>query len=276
MLDEVVPVEVVRKFRDLAVRHLGLDLDEGLDPVIAARITKRLSELQLSLHSYVARLQQDTTGDEIVSLWDLVRPRPARFFAHWPDCRRLHARMCNWLEQGGRRFRLWSAGCGSGEEAFTMALVVRNAVDVTGVDRHAIDLKILATDISSLRIGAGKRGLFAGPQVWSVPEGLRRRHFNETDAGFQISDEIHERVVFRRLNLSTPPFPMTGKMDAIFCEEGLRNLAPPAQRRAVRAARSLMTEQGLLRTGLAEEFAQFDDEAADTFSPGGSGSPTYC
>jgi chemotaxis protein methyltransferase CheR len=275
MLDEVVPVEVVRSFRDLAARHVGLDLDEGFEPVIAARITKRVSELQLSLHSYVGRLQQDSSGEEIIAFWDFVRPWPARFFARWQDCRRLHARLCKSLEQGARRFRLWSAGCGSGEEAFTMALVAHNAMEVARVAADEVDLKILATDISGRRIEAGKRALFAGPQVWSVPEELRRRHFSETDAGFHVSDEIHARVVFRQLNLATPPFPMTGKMDAIFCEEGLRSLVPQAQRRAVRAARDLLAEQGLLRTGLAEEFAQYDDEAADRPAASSPGSQTW-
>jgi chemotaxis methyl-accepting protein methylase len=276
MFDEVEPARVVESFRHLAAAHLGLDLDHSLDAVIAARIGKRSSELRLSLPGYLAHLQEDSRGEEIIAFWDFVRPRPARFFARWPDCRRLHARLHKLIEHGSRRFRLWSAGCGSGEEAFTMALVAHNAMEAAGVEPGAVDLKILATDLSPRRVEVGKRGLFATPQVWSVPEELRRRHFVETDAGYQIADQIHARVVFRPLNLATPPFPMTGKLDAIFCQEGLASLVPQAQRRAVKAARALLAEQGLMITGLDEGLSQYDDEPNERATIDHPRSPTTC
>jgi chemotaxis protein methyltransferase CheR len=277
MIEEVVPVEVVRRFRHVAASHLGLDIDTSLEPMISARISKRLAELQLSLHSYLSRLQQDTTGEEVVAFWDFVRPRPAHFFARWADCRRLSTRIGKALDQGGRRFRLWSAGCGSGEEAYTMAMVAHHAIETAGIAPQAVDLKILATDISPRMLEVGKRGLFAGPQIWDVPQEIRQRTFVETDAGFQISDEIYSRVVFRQLNLGMPPFPMTGKLDAIFCEEGLQSLVPQAQRRAIKAARGLLADDGLIRTGLDEELIPQDDEyGTPAAAPSRSGSPTTC
>jgi chemotaxis protein methyltransferase CheR len=276
MIEEVVPVEVVRRFRHLAARHLGLDIDASLEPMISARIGKRLGELQLSLHSYLARLQQDTVGEEIIAFWDFVRPRPARLFARWPDCWRLNARIGKALDHGSRRFRLWSAGCGSGEEAYTMALVAHHAIEAAGIEPHAVDLKILATDLSPRRLAVGKRGLFAGPQIWDVPKGMQQRYFAETDAGFQISDELCSRVVFRQLNLAMPPFPMTGKLDAVFCQEGLQSLVPRAQRRAIKAARGLLADEGFIRTGIDEELIPQDDEIGKGPSHGDSGSPTTC
>lgn len=282
MIEELVPVEVVRRFRHLAARQLGLDVGKHLEPMIGARIRKRLSESKLSLHSYLARLQEDTAGEEIISFWDFVRPRPARFFARWPDCRRLNAQVSAALKNGCRRFRFWSAGCGSGEEAYTMILVAHHAIESAGVDPVDVDLKVLATDLSARSLEMGRRGLYAAPQIWDVPKSMRRRHFVETTAGFQISDEIYERVVFRQLNHGVPPFPlaMTTKLDAVFCQEALQSLTPQAQRRAIKAVRALLVEDGLLHTGLDEAFLRLDDEpgksSAGKASRGDSGSPTTC
>jgi len=280
MIEEVVPVEVIRRFRHLAARQLGLDIGEHLEPMIGARIRKRLSASKLSLQSYLVRLHQDDAGQEIIAFWDFVRPRPARFFARWPDSRRLNAQVAAALQQGDRRFRFWSAGCGSGEEAYTMVLVAHHAMEAAGIDPLDVDLKVLATDLSPRSLEMGKRGIYAAPQIWDVPKGMRRRHFVETTAGFQISDEIYARVVFRQLHLAQPPFFMTGKLDAVFCEEGLQSMIPQSQRLAIKAARALLVDGGLIRTGLDEEFLRSSDEpakaSAEKATRSDSGSPTVC
>jgi len=280
MIEEVVPVEMVRLFRHLAARQLGLDINKTLEPMIGARLSKRLSELQISLHSFVSRIGEDTAGEEVIAFWDFIRPRPSRFFARWPDYRRLNARVRKALDQDCRRFRFWSAGCGSGEEAYTLVLVAHHASEAAGYDPLVMDVKVLATDVSARALEMGKRGVYAAPQVWDVPKEMRRRHFVGTQAGFQISDEINSRVVFRQLNLSAPPFPMTGKLDAVFCQEALQSMVPQAQRRAIKAVRSLLTDNGCIHTGLDEELLPPDDEEgkgpAEGSSHGAFRSPTTC
>jgi len=126
----------------------------------------------------------------------------------------------------------------------------------------------------------GKRGVYAEPQIWDVPKEMRKHHFVRTHAGFQISDEIYSRVVFRRLNLSAPPFPMAAQLDAVFCQEALRPMVPQAQRRAINAARDLLVRDGFLRTGLDEDLLQQGDgvgKAGAEGSPRGAfRSPTTC
>jgi chemotaxis methyl-accepting protein methylase len=279
MIEEVVPVEIVRRFRHLAARQLGLDIGKTVEPMIGARISKRLGELQVSLQSFMSRIGQDT-DEEIVAFWDFVRPRPVRFFARWADCRRLNTYIRRALDEGCLRFRFWSAGCGSGEEAYTLVLVAHHAFEAAGLDPFAVDLKVLVTDLSPRTLEMGKRGLYAAPQIWDVPKQMQKRHFVETNAGFQISDEIYSRVVFRQLNLSAPPFPMTGKLDAVFCQEAVQSMVPHAQRRAIKAARALLANGGFMRTGLADEFLQRDDEpgkgVTENPSRGMPRSPTAC
>ncbi len=280
MIEELVPIEVVRRFRLLAAKHLGLDIGKTFEPMIGARISKRLGELQISLASFMSRIANDAAGEEAIAFWDFVRPRPARFFARWPDCRRLRTHVRLALDGGCRRFRFWSAGCGSGEEAYTLVLVAHHAIESAGFDPFDIDLKVLATDISARALEMGKRGLYAAPQIWDVPKAMRRRHFVETNAGFQISEEIYSRVVFRQLNLSAPPFPMTAKLDAVFCQEALHAMVPQAQRRAIKAVRALIAHDAFVRTGLDEDGLQQGDGPGKGVTEGSPRrvprSPTTC
>ena len=134
MFDEVVSVEVVRRFCHIATRRLGVGIDPKVEALVAGRVAKRLRILQLPLDEYLSRLDEDRHCDEVVGFLDVMRPRPARFFARGFDHAQLHAQLRRWLAAGRRRFRLWSAGCGSGEEPYAMALTVLAAVEAANIE----------------------------------------------------------------------------------------------------------------------------------------------
>ena len=114
LLEEVVSVEVVRHFCHVATRRLGIELDAKAKALVAGRVAKRLGMLQVPLDEYLSRLEEDKNCDEVVGFLDFVRPRPPGFFARFADHAELHNQIRRWLREGRRRFRLWSAGCGSG------------------------------------------------------------------------------------------------------------------------------------------------------------------
>ncbi|MGD0836285.1 MAG: CheR family methyltransferase [Polyangia bacterium] len=261
MSEDAVPIEVVRSFRSLGTRHFGLDIPKEWEPLVSARIAKQLQCLDMPLEKYLYRLYNDKEGDEIMAFWELVRPRPAGFFARWRDYARLRARVLHAVARGQRRFRFWSAGCGSGEEAYGMVLTARHAAAAAGLDPDSIELKILATDISPRAIEAGKRGIFEPCQVARVPGRMRGPHFHESCGGVAVSPAIRSPVVFRRLNLAQAPLPMTGIFDAIFCHEGLAAMVPEARMRATRAAQRLLSRRGLFRAGFAQELSCASDGA---------------
>jgi chemotaxis protein methyltransferase CheR len=225
-------------------------------------VAKRLKVLQLPLDDYLNRLDEDEHCDEVVGFLDVMRPRPLPFFARSSDHAQLYARLGHWLGRGRRRFRLWSAGCGSGEEPYAMVLTVLKAVAAARISPEDIDLKILATDISPRALERGRHGVFDEEQLRGMRSSMREHYFFDVSDGIAIDPEVKSHVVFRRLNLAHPPFPMTGPMDAIFSSEGLWPLLPRARQYATEAARGILAPDGILCTGLDDEDAG-DDHRGD-------------
>ena len=252
MLDEVVPVEVVRHFCHIATRRLGVGMDPKMEALVAGRVAKRLKVLQIPLDEYLSRLKEDQNCDEVVGFLEIIRPRPGHFFARAADHALLHAQLERWLAAGRRHFRFWSAGCGTGEEPYAMALTVLQTVEAARVAPETVDWKILASDASLRTLERGKKGVFDEEQVAGIPEALLARYFTETIEGAAICDEVKENVVFRRLNIAQPPFPMTGPLDAIFCHEGLLPLLPRVRRRVIAAAKALLAQDGVFCAGYDE------------------------
>jgi chemotaxis protein methyltransferase CheR len=247
---------VQQSFRNLAVRYLGIDICKKWEPLVGARITKQLGHLGIPLHKYLLRLYEDKDAREIVAFWDLIRPRPAAFFVQWSDYLQLHAYIVQGLDRGRRKFRFWSAGCWSGEEAYAMAITAHNAAQIQGVAPDSVDLMIVATDVSAKAMQTGKRGVFEMSRVRQVPRHLLERYFHPSCGGVAVSPYLQSQVVFTRLNLAHPPFSLPKPIDVIFCHEGLASMVPEARVRTIRGARALLSEGGLLRAGFEDELAR--------------------
>lgn len=262
MLDEAVSLEAVRHFCHIANRRLGIGIDPKVETLIAGRVAKRLKVLRVPLEEFMNHLEEDKQCSEVVGFLDVMRPAPARFFARWSEHAELHAQLRRWFFDGRRRFRLWSAGCGSGEEPYAMVITALNAIEAAGLDPHSIDLKVLATDLSPRMLDRGKKGVFSQTQIRGVPAAVSERYFTIDGADVTICPEVKSHVVFRRLNLAHVPFPMSGPLDAIFCHEGLLPLLSRVRCKVIDAARALLTNEGVLCTGMDETFeAEGEDEA---------------
>jgi chemotaxis protein methyltransferase CheR len=231
--------------------------------LVAGRVAKRLQTLQLAIDEYMSRLDEDQDCSEVIGFLDFLRPPPPRFFARRDDHTALHGRLVHWLKGGKARIRLWSAGCGTGEEAYGMALTALSAVQASEVGLGNVDIKILATDISKPMLDRGKKGVFDEAQLRDVPTFMRDRYFHAVDDGIAIDEDLKDMVYFRRLNLANSPYPMTGPLEAIFCHEGLSPLVASARKRVASTVNDLLADGGLLCTGFG---GKASDEASDAAS----------
>jgi chemotaxis protein methyltransferase CheR len=151
-----------------------------------------------------------------------------------------------------------------------MAVTALGAVEASELRLHDVDIKILATDISQPMLDRGRRGAFDEEQLRDVPGTLRARYFRPTEDGMTLDEDVKDMVCFRRLNLTSLPYPMKGPLDAIFCHEALRPLVASARGRVANAVTALLAEQGLLCTGFADEDLAPIPDVDDTLLARGS------
>ncbi|MBN1824776.1 MAG: protein-glutamate O-methyltransferase [Candidatus Eisenbacteria bacterium] len=244
-----------RKFCKLAHDKAGIHLKEGKESLVQARVAKRLRALGLDHpREYLEYMERDESGEELVLFLDVISTNFTNFFRepdHFDvlaeDVKRLV------LEKGRRRIRLWSAASSSGEEPYTMAITVLEALEGAPAD-----FRILATDISTRMLARAEEGVYAAGRLEGVPKAFRHKYFERIgrrgseEESYRIRPAVRERVVFRRLNLADPPFPMQGPLDVVFCRNVMIYFDQPVRQRLVSEIERLLAPGGLLCIGHSE------------------------
>jgi len=244
---------VFRKFCQLIYDKSGITLRDGKESMVSARIAKRMRALGLADHeAYLHHVKADSTGDEVVQLLDAVSTNVTKFYREAEHFDFLRECMEAWLKAGQRRFRLWSAASSSGEEPYTIAITIAEAC--RGFE---VDAKLLATDISTRVLERAKAGVYDGDKVEPVPPHLRERHFEKvrTEDGkpaWRVSEALRRLVVFKRLNLAEPPFPMQGPLDIVFIRNVMIYFDNEVRGRLLEEAWRLLKTGGYLLVGHAE------------------------
>lgn len=146
-----------------------------------------------------------------------------------------------------QRLRIWSAGCSTGEEAYSIAMLLSDVL----ADLHAWDIHILATDINARALEKARRGVYSEWSFRGMPEELRGRYFTALDPKtFSVKPRFAEMVSFAGLNLATDTYPSllneTNAMDVIFCRNVLMYLAPEPVRKIIAAFHHCLVEGGWL------------------------------
>jgi chemotaxis protein methyltransferase CheR len=205
------------QFRQIICDKSGISLSPGKEALLAARVGKRMRALNIpNYNTYLRFVLNDHSGEELVHLIDVISTNVTGFFrepTHFSFVGRLAAQ---WLARGRRRFRFWSAASSTGEEPYSLAMTLLETIG-----QQDVDLRILATDISTRVLQTCEAGLYSQEKIQSVPLPLRDRYFErerqDRETGYRAKPGLKQVITFRRLNLSVTPFPMQGPFDAIFC-----------------------------------------------------------
>jgi chemotaxis protein methyltransferase CheR len=242
-------------YRDLVYERSGINLVPGKESLVSARIGKRLRELGIADHdSYLQRVLDDATGQEITALLDLISTNVTSFYRESDHFELLEQAVSDRLRTGQTRLRVWSAACSSGEEPYCIAITLLETLRKRNL--RGIDAQVLATDLSTRVLEAGRRGRYEPQKVEPVPKGVRQRYFARCRVGdhegYEVVDGLKRMVAFRRLNLSQPPFPMRGPFDVVFCRNVMIYFDNQVRARLLREMERLLAPGGLLMVGHSE------------------------
>jgi len=209
-----------RMFASFVREHSGLDFGERSRFLLERRLARRVRELELgSFAAYHYHLRNSSSGsDELPSLIDELTTNETYFFREYSQLRTLIDEIFEELQldrgkRGGRSINVWSAGCSSGEEPYSIAMLAREAGLEPGVD-----FRIYASDISRRMLRKARKGIYREASFREADPHLREKYFVEKDSLWRISDDLKRDVDFIHLNLlDKSKIALLRTMDVILC-----------------------------------------------------------
>jgi chemotaxis protein methyltransferase CheR len=257
--DDILTDAEFTELAEMVYKHCGIDLHEGKRDLVRARLAKltRVGGYR-SAREYLDSVTADTTGEKFTGLIDALSTNLTSFFRennHFEYLKRtlLPRLMAEKKSCGAQRLRVWSAGCSSGEEPYTLAMVLLEATN--GGSANGWDVKLLATDISTRVLARAKRGVYDGDRLDSISPELRSKYVlpvqGSSDAEGQMSPLLQSIISFRHLNLMQP-WPFKGPFDFIFCRNVMIYFDKPTQEALIARYHQVLAPGGTLFTGHSE------------------------
>ena len=239
------------RVRRLVHGIVGIDLGPSKQSLVESRLAKRMRELGLSDYgAYIGLIERDPDGDEVVLLLDAISTNVTSFFRERESLDEIARRHAVAVRSGTRRLRYWSAACSSGEEPYSLAMLLATAAPTDG-----LDLAILGTDISTRVLERARRGRYAAQAVAAIPADLRKRWLRPDGELHEVDPALRHLVTCNRLNLIRPPFPMRGPFDAVLCRNVMIYFDQATRVKLIGEIHRLLRPGGLLVTGQAESLS---------------------
>jgi len=239
--------------RRLIYTHTGIALAPYKRYLVQARLGRRLRALNLATYAEYHELLVSGNGAELTQFINAMTTNKTDFFreSHHFDYLRT-----TWLPArraaGARRLRLWSAACSTGEEPYTIAITVLDALDGAA----GWDVKILASDIDTEVLARAETGTYTLEQVKPVPPPLLTKHFQrgrgQQEGSVRVSAAVRSLIAFRRINFLDDPWPIRATFDAIFCRNVLIYFDRPTQQRLLTRLLGYLAPDGLIFLGHSE------------------------
>ncbi|MGO9546158.1 MAG: CheR family methyltransferase [Rhodomicrobium sp.] len=240
----------------------GIVLAAHKRDMMYARLARRLRILGLrSFREYCALLHSSKGAQESGFLINAITTNLTRFFRESHHFEHLQKQVLPGLAAEASRerlpIRIWSAGCSSGEEPYSIAMCAMAAQQQVCSDR---DLRILATDLDTSMLQKAKAGLYEQAALDDVPPRLRERYFEPYSRQGKadevaVAKPVQSLVTFRQLNL-LGPWPMTGRFDAVFCRNVMIYFDAKTKDMLIERFHAILKDGGWLYVGHSESLLE--------------------
>lgn len=211
----VAPLEQIRS---LVESESGIKLGPEKTELLINRLRKRLRALGLKDEKqYLEIIESDIDGAELVNLIDVVSTNYTYFYREPQHFIHFENQLIQKVKNNQKEFKVWCAASSSGEEPYFLSMIADKVLS-----NSAVDLRILATDISTHILRKAIRGVYEHKQVDKLPEDYLYKYFDkrtnsEDELSFAVTPRVKEIITFKKLNLAKFPYPLNGPIDFIFC-----------------------------------------------------------
>ncbi len=243
--------EAFDRLRVLLADYSGVYLDTAQQRVLEAGLAQRMAALGETLEAYERRISTPAGRNELHRLAEMVVNHETFFFRNAPQMRALRETLLFELHRRkppGEPIRMWSAGCATGEEAYSLAITVLETFGLAIVR----PVEIWATDLSELALEKARAGFYRGRSLNNVTPTLLNRYFVRRGDGFLVSDAVRALVRFEQLNLLEAFPPTAYNVDAIFCQNVTIYFRPETRRALIERFHRCLPAHGLLFLGFSE------------------------
>lgn len=213
-----------RRLSRFIQNNYGIKMPLSKRIVLQGRLQKRLKALSMSnFKEYADYVFSPAGKEEIIHMIDVVSTNKTDFFREPSHFVYMSNNILPALakEQKFRKVNIWSAGCSSGEEPYTLAMVMSEFCE----KNYGMDFGILATDISTLMLQQGADAIYREDRIIPVPAFMRNKYLmrskDQTVKNVRVVKHLRDKIQFRRLNFMDPTYPVNFDFDIIFCRNAL-------------------------------------------------------
>lgn len=248
---------------ELIYAKAGIHLGPDKRTMLEVRIKRRLKVLSLSSYGQYCDylFEQEGLKRELVPLIDVVTTNKTDFFREPKHFSFLVEKALPELASAnasGKPLLVWSAGCSTGEEPYTLAIVLSEYA----LTHPGFRFRILATDISTIVLAKAEMGVYTNDVVAPVPSALQRKYFmrsrDSASAQVRVVPELRRLIEFRRLNFMDSNYGIAEKADAIFCRNVIIYFDRPTQERILKKLSLQLAPRGYMFVGHAETLHDMD------------------
>ncbi len=241
-------------FRKLIYDSSGITFSETNRSILDSRLKERLREKGLTdLQEYYKLVTSDQT--EFKTFLDSITTNLTRFFRNQPHFDALinyvipHV-LENKKKTGDTKVRIWSAGCSTGEEPYTIAMLLKDKLPAP------YTFEIMASDISLKSLMVGQQGFYPESRITGIPQNYLATYFTKTDAGYQVKPELMKTIKFDYHNLRFDSG--VRNLDIVFCRNVLIYFDEAAQKATIDRFWNAMARNSFLFIGHSESLFGMD------------------
>ncbi|HNR50531.1 MAG: protein-glutamate O-methyltransferase CheR [Bacteriovoracaceae bacterium] len=249
--------ETFRLLRDFIYEHSGIFFPDNKKPQLENRLSLRIKANNLpDFEKYYYMLKYDPQSPrEIRALFDSVTTNETSFFRSPPQIQAFQEKALPEILQrkageGDKTLRLWSAGCSTGDEPYTLGMV---ALEVLGGAADGWDVKIFASDISEKALKSARAAVYNEYTLRSVPPEIKEKYFVPEDSQYRVCDDVRMLVEFQYMNFNDEKrVKLMQGLDVVFCRNVLIYFDDAARKRFVSQLYDNLNPGGYLFIGHSE------------------------